>query len=78
MIQKIITTVFLLSSVIVFGQRNEIIRNPSSFFPKEKTQVLVVGTFHMDYPNLDAIKITDEDKIDVLTEPKKNRINRVN
>lgn len=65
---------FLLLSFSVFGQRTEIIQKPSSFFPKEKAQVLVVGTFHMDYPNLDAIKITNEDKIDVLTEPKKTEL----
>jgi hypothetical protein len=46
----------------------------SQFFPKEKTNVLVVGTFHFDYPGLDAIKTTEEDKIDVLKEPKKSEV----
>lgn len=68
------TSLFFLCSVFVFGQKKEIIKTPSSFFPKEKAQILVVGTFHMDYPNLDAIKITDEDKIDILIEPKKTEL----
>ncbi|VXC34322.1 conserved hypothetical protein [Flavobacterium sp. 9AF] len=46
----------------------------SSYFPKEKAKVLVVGTFHLDYPNLDAHKTSDENKIDVLKEPKKSEI----
>lgn len=46
----------------------------SSFFPKEKTQILVVGTFHMDYPGLDTHKTNEDEKIDVLTEPKKSEI----
>jgi hypothetical protein len=66
--------VILLFSLSVFGQQTETTREPASFFPKERAQVLVVGSFHMDYPNLDAIKTTDEDKIDVLAEPKKTEL----
>lgn len=47
---------------------------PDGFFPKQKTPVLVVGTFHFDYPGLDAHKTADNDKIDVLKEPKKTEI----
>ena len=36
---------------------------PSDFFLKEKAQVLVVGTFHLDYPGLDSHKTTDDQKI---------------
>ncbi len=57
----------------LFAQKSEI-KQPSSFFPKEKAQVLVVGTFHFDYPNLDVNKINDGDKIDVLKDPKKSEI----
>ncbi len=46
----------------------------SAYFPKEKTRVLVVGTFHFDYPNLDVSKTQDADKIDVLKEPKKSEV----
>jgi hypothetical protein len=70
--------ILLLSLLIfetgIFGQKNEDVKSPSSFFPKEKAKVLVVGTFHFDYPNLDVHKIVDNDKIDVLKEPQKSEI----
>ena len=52
-------------------------RPPSDFFPKKKTQVLVVGTFHMDYPGLDSHKTSESDKIDVLKEPKKSEVSQL-
>ena len=54
--------------------KNIQIKNASDFFPTEKTKVLVVGTFHMNYPGLDDHKTTDSDKIDVLKEPKKSEL----
>ncbi|MFP7656307.1 DUF5694 domain-containing protein [Chryseobacterium proteolyticum] len=42
-------------------------KKPSDFFPSPKTKVLVVGSFHFDYPNLDAHKIKKQDQIDVLS-----------
>lgn len=36
---------------------------------QKKIQVLTLGTFHFNFPNLDVAKTDDEDKIDVL-EPK--------
>lgn len=45
-----------------------------TYFPEQRARVLVVGCFHMDYPNLDALKSSDEDKIDVLKEPKKSEV----
>lgn len=50
------------------------IKSPSDFFPTEKAKVLIVGCFHFDYPGLDAHKTVDEDKIDVLQEPKKSEV----
>lgn len=50
------------------------IKAVSDYFPKEQAKVLVVGTFHFDYPGLDAHKTSDEDKIDVLKEPKKSEV----
>ena len=50
------------------------IKSPASFFPKEKTQVLVVGSFHFNYPGLDDHKVTPENQIDVLKEPKKSEV----
>ncbi len=80
---------FILLSLLALscnnGNKNQDVKSspnsnfnkPSKFFPKPKAKVLLVGTFHMNYPNLDAIKITDEDKIDVLKEPKKSEITEV-
>lgn len=53
---------------------NGIIKPASSFFPSERAKVLVVGSFHFDYPGLDANKTLDENKIDVLVEPKKSEV----
>lgn len=64
---------FILFSVIGIAQQSNS-KTPSSFFPKEKTKVLILGTFHFDYPNLDAIKTEDDNKIDVLKEPKKSEV----
>lgn len=50
------------------------LKPPAEFFPIEKTQVLVVGTFHFDYPGLDVMKTEEKDKIDVLKEPKKSEV----
>ena len=50
------------------------IKPASEFYPKERAQVLVVGTFHFDYPGLDALKTEENDKIDVLKEPKKSEV----
>ena len=66
--------IFTLNVTFVFGQKDPNIRTANSFFPKEKTKVLLVGTFHFGYPNLDVNKIEDKDKIDVLTEPKKSEV----
>ncbi|WP_336516734.1 DUF5694 domain-containing protein [Pollutibacter soli] len=59
---------------ILFAQKKEAIQSPGSFFPKERIKVLVVGTFHLDYPGLDAHKTDDQDKIDVLKDPKKAEV----
>lgn len=71
--KKSILGSLILFSVFSFAQQSNF-KSPSSFFPKEKTKVLIVGTFHFDYPNLDAYKTKDNDKIDVLVEPKKSEV----
>lgn len=43
------------------------LRSPYSFFPKEKTKILLVGTWHFDFPGMDAKVTSEEDKIDVLS-----------
>ncbi|MFY1047900.1 DUF5694 domain-containing protein [Chryseobacterium sp. GP-SGM7] len=54
----------LALSTYLFGQKK-----PSEYFPDPKTKVLVVGSFHFDYPNQDAHKTEKSNQIDVL-EPK--------
>lgn len=49
-------------STSVFAQKK-----PSDYFTSPKTKVLVVGSFHFDYPNLDAHKTRKEDQVDVLS-----------
>lgn len=46
----------------------------SSYFPEERAKILVVGSFHFNYPGLDAMKADEEDKINVLEEPKKSEV----
>ena len=58
-------------------KKSIILKQPSEYFPKEKTKVLVVGTFHLAYPGLDVIKTAGEDKIDVLVDPKKTELSEV-
>jgi len=54
--------------------KEELLKPISSYFPEERAQVLVVGSFHFHYPGLDAMKEAEEDKIDVLQEPKKSEV----
>lgn len=42
-------------------------KKPSEYFPDPKTKVLVVGSFHFDYPNMDAHKTEKSDQVDVLS-----------
>ncbi|PRX56397.1 DUF5694 domain-containing protein [Flagellimonas meridianipacifica] len=68
---------FLIVGIMVqlsFAQNTSIEKTKSDFFPKEKTKVLVVGMFHLDYPGLDNHKTKDDSKIDVLKEPKKTEV----
>ena len=64
----------LLTSCAAFKANEKDDRSASYYFPEAKAQVLVVGTFHFDYPGLDAHQIGDEDKVDVLTEPKRSEV----
>ncbi|MCX8534424.1 DUF5694 domain-containing protein [Chryseobacterium luquanense] len=59
-----ILIVLLTISTFLFGQKK-----PSEYFPDPKTKVMVVGSFHFEYPNLDAHKTSKSDQVDVL-EPK--------
>jgi hypothetical protein len=40
----------------------------------EQTQIMTLGVFHFSFPNLDAVKTAEEDKISVLDEPWQSEI----
>ena len=56
---------------------NTLLKPISEYFPEDRAKVLVLGTFHFDYPGLDALKEAEEDKIDVLVEPKKSEVSEL-
>ncbi len=60
--KTILYTFLLCLSIFAFAQKN-----PSEYFTNPKTKVLVVGSFHFDYPNLDAHKTEKGDQVDVLS-----------
>jgi len=67
--------VVILGLVCVNCQKdNDNLKTAKEFFPKERAKVLVVGTFHFDYPDSDAHKTNEKDKLDVLKEPKKSEL----
>jgi len=63
-------------TVVTNSGENQI-KTPGSFFPEDKAQVLVVGTFHFNYPGLDDHNTTPEDQINVLKEPKKSEVTQL-
>ena len=70
-----IFTVLILGLMCVSCQNeNSSFKTAKDFFPKERAKVLVVGTFHFDYPDSDAHKTNEKDKLDVLKEPKKSEL----
>jgi hypothetical protein len=80
--KKIIFSLFTFLLVACNNSENKIekkesnnsLKPASEFYSKERAQVLLVGTFHFDYPGLDALKTEESDKIDVLKEPKKSEV----
>lgn len=52
----------------------KVVKTASEFFDIPKTQVLTVGTFHFDYPGLDALKTEEKDKVDVLSESRQKEM----
>jgi len=63
--------------LLVDNSKETQLKTPGSFFPEEKINVLVVGTFHFDYPGLDDHKVIPENQIDVLQEPKKSEVSNL-
>jgi hypothetical protein len=70
----LVCSIFLFSCVEEELSDEKVLRPVTTFFTKNKAKVLVVGTFHFNYPGLDAHKTVDSDKIDVLVEPKKSEV----
>lgn len=60
--KALLYTFVLCLSVLISAQKK-----PSEYFTNQKTKVLVVGSFHFDYPNLDAHKTEKGDQVDVLS-----------
>lgn len=63
----------LLLPFLTFSQKKNF-PSPSEYFSEPKSEVLVLGTIHFDYPNLDAVKTSEEDQLDVLSEKKQREI----
>lgn len=63
----------LLIPVLTYSQKINF-PSPSEYFSESESEVLVLGTIHFDYPNLDAIKTGEEDQLDVLDEKKQREI----
>lgn len=70
----LLSSLFLFHISLAFGQKKAEIISPSSFFPKERAKVLFVGSFHFDYPGLDAHVTANSDKVDVLSETRKKEV----
>lgn len=67
----------ILGHFSLFAQKDIAPKQTALFFPKEKTKVLLVGTFHLDYPEQDVVKTVQENRVDVLSEPKKSELTEV-
>ena len=65
---------FACNNNVVEDKTDNLLKSAAEFYPKERAQVLVVGTFHFNYPGLDELKTEESDKIDVLLEPKKSEV----
>lgn len=76
-IVQLFTILFLLASCNSGSEKKRDYKTAKDFFPEEKAQFLVVGTFHFDYPGLDAHQIEEANKIDVLKEPKKSEVSEL-
>lgn len=63
---------FFCSSLNSVGQ----IRNKVEF-PAPKHEVLLLGTFHFNYPGLDQVKATDRFKVDVLATPRQQQLEKL-
>lgn len=52
-------------------------KTAKDFINIPQTRVLVLGVFHFDYPNLDALKVEEKDQADVLSASRQNEMNQL-
>ncbi len=63
----LLVILLLFYATAISAQQTKEVPSPGSFFPKDRSKVLFVGSFHFHYPGLDAHVITENDKLDVLS-----------
>ena len=49
-------------------------KTASEFYDNPKTKVLSLGTIHFNYPNLDEMKTSKEDQVDILSESRQKEL----
>lgn len=70
---KAFPILLFLIPVLTYSQKTKF-PSPSEHFSEPKSEILVLGTIHFNYPNLDAIKTSEKDQLDVLSEKKQEEI----
>lgn len=70
-----IATVFCFANCPLQAQEKQLL-SPDDFLigDERRPEVLLVGTFHFGYPNLDAHKVAKEDQVDILSEEKQKEV----
>lgn len=64
-----------LASASLFAQETTLLSADDILIgDQQRPEVLLVGTFHFGYPNLDAHKIAKEDQVDILSESKQKEV----
>jgi hypothetical protein len=69
------SALFLILAKISFCQNIQL-KDPDYFLIKNDTmpKVLLVGTFHFNYPNLDAHKVEEDKQVNVLSDEKQREL----
>lgn len=68
MIIRLSFLALLFFAQMILAQSNDII---------SKTEIMTLGVFHFDYPNLDAVKTEEKDQVSVLDEPFQSEIKSI-
>jgi len=68
---KIFYNFFLLIAIAIFLTINSFSQS-KDYSEKERAEVMILGTFHFAYPNLDRIKIEEKDQLD-FTSPERQK-----